>query len=473
MKHAALLAVIFAVAALLVHDKIAFAPWGYDEADYMFAASLGIGNNWHDSGTMPITQFVSTGRRQGTDPQQRAALSALARNSDDPLVYRHWHGPLYFFYLSAVSKLGLDEHGTRIFSFAFIALTALLMYFASMRILGGTEGQIAAILSSALFLWSPVTLQISELAPHMLFVLIYIGLLLLLTNAATGAGKRYYYAGVCCAALAFCTLEVAFVEILVVGIFAWRYRAKLGPHLIRNSIGVFLGTVLIVWPTALLKLSFAKAYLVMAYLAVFRKGAWGNVTFSETWIDRFEASPAEWCLLAIALIVFFAPGKPRMPERARTGAAIFLLFSGLMILANIKVYTDITRYVTVFLAALELFTGWMLARILARIARPWLRFGTLAAVCALLIWNAHYGLSGFMTQEDPRPMEMLRAIRENGVAEKTLVAPRGYLPIFHYYFPHMRIVGYDAESQIPAMRDQGDAVLYEDASLKLNTPGRR
>jgi len=473
MKHAALLAVIFAVAALLVHNKIASAPWGYDEADYMFAASLGIGNNWDDSGTMPIAQFVSTGRRQGTDPQQRAALSALARSSDDPLVYRHWHGPLYFFYLAAVSKLGMNEHGIRSCSFAFIALTALLMYFGSLWILGGTEGQIAAILSSALFLWSPVTLQISELAPHMLFVLIYIGLLLLLTRAESGIGKLCYYAAVCCAALAFCTLEVAFVDILLVGIFAWRHRTKLGPHLMRNSIGVFLGTVLIVWPTAFLKLSFAKAYLVMAYLAVFRKGAWGNVTFSDTWIDRFETSPAEWCLVALALIVFFASRRSRMQERSRTGATIFLLFSGLMILANIKVYTDITRYVTVFFAALELFTGWILARVLAHIARPWLRYGTLAAVCALLIWNAYYGLSGFMTQEDPRPMEMLRAIRENGVAERTLVAPRGYLPIFHYYFPHMHIVGYDSESQIPAMRDQADAVLYEDASLKMNAPGSR
>ncbi len=473
MKHAALLAVIFAVAALLVHNKVATVPWGYDEADYMFAASLGIGNNWHDSGTMPISQFVSTGRRQGTDPQQRAALSALARNSDDPLVYRHWHGPLYFFYLAAVSKLHLEEHGTRICSFAFVALTALLMYFGSLRILGGTEGQIAAILSSALFLWSPVTLQISELAPHMLFVLIYISLLLFLTKAASGAGKRYYYAAVCCAALAFCTLEVAFVEILLVGIFAWRYRAKLGPHLIRNSVGVFLGTVLVVWPTAFLKLSFVKAYLVMAYLAVFRKGAWGNVTFSETWLDRFETSPAEWCLLSIALIVFFAPGKLRMPERYRNGATIFLVFSGLMILANIKVYTDITRYVTVFFAALELFTGWVIARVLAHIARPWLRYGALAAICAILVVNAHYGLSGFMTQEDPQVGDMLRAIRKNGVAEKTLVAPRGFLPIFHYYFPHMRIIGYDSESQIPAMRDRSDAVLYEDASLKMNTPGPR
>ena len=469
MKHAALLAVIFAVAALLVHNKIASAPWGYDEADYMFAASLGIGNNWHDSGTMPITQFISTGRRQGSDPRDRAALSKLARSSDDPIVYRHWHGPLYFYYLTAVSGLGLSEHGTRVFSFGFIALTALVMYFGSLRLLGGTEGQIAALLSSALFLWSPVTLQISELAPHMLFVLIYISLLLFLTAAATGAGALYYYAAVCCAALAFCTLEVAFVEILIVAGFAWRYRAKLGPHLIRNSIGLFLATVVIVWPTAILKLSFAKAYLVMAYLAVFRKGAWGNVTFIETWIDRFETSPAEWCLLAIALLIFFAAGRSRMPERARTGATIFLLFSGLMILANIKVYTDVTRYATVFFAALELFTGWMIACVLARIAKHRLRYGALTAVCAILIGNTYYGLSGFMTQEAPGPMEMLRAIRENGVAEKTLVAPRGYLPIFHYYFPHMRIVGYDTESQIPALKDQGDAVLYEDASLRMNT----
>ena len=471
MKHLAVLGILLAIAFTMAHNKVSRNPYSYDEADYMSAASLGIMRNWFDIGSMPLTEFVSLGMRHGADPSQQAALSKTARSASDPVVYRHWHGPLYYLWLTIPSKVHLDEHTTRAMSMLFPVLTVFVMYFGSLFILGGTEGQVSAILSTALFLWSPVTLETTELAPHMMFVLWYVCGLMMLAKAAAGSGRRFFYAAVVCAGLAFSTMEVAFVLILVLMIFAWWQRAGLDFNwiLLRSSLGFLVATILLAWPAGLFKLSFVKAYLVMLYLAVFRKGAWGNVTFGQTWAHRFAISPAEWYLFAVALVLLVTAGK--RAEKWRGGATTFLLFGALMILATLKVYAPGPRYTTPFSAALELFTAWTLAPALARLARPLPVYGTLAALCGLLIWNASSQMSGFMLQEDPGPALTLSAIRNAGLAQKTLLAPTVDIPVLHYYFPEIHVQGYTDLSEIPQNGSPFDAILYPDHSLKVGSGG--
>jgi hypothetical protein len=101
----------------------------------MFAASMGMVRNWFDIGSIPLTEFISIGRGRGADPTQRAGLSALARGVNDPVFYRHWHGPLYYFWLTIPSYLRLDEHATRAVSLVFPFLTVLAIYFGSLLIL--------------------------------------------------------------------------------------------------------------------------------------------------------------------------------------------------------------------------------------------------------------------------------------------------------------------------------------------------
>jgi len=471
MKHLAALAILLTVAFTLVRGQISHSLYAYDEADYMFAAGLGVEHNWLDVGSMPLSEFIAVGRGRGADASQQASLSTLARSGNDPVVYRHWHGPLYYLWLAIPSAAGADEHAERALSFVFPLLTMLAMYFGSLFILGGREGQVAAILSSALFLWSPVTLETTELAPHMMFVLWYVCGLMLLAKAAAGGGRRFYYGAVVFAGLAFCTLEVAFVPILVLVIFAWWQRARLHSNwlLARNSAGLLIATILVVWPTGLLKLSFIKAYLVMLYLAVFRKGAWGDVTLAQTWAYRFAISPAEWCLFAAALALLVFTRK----RAGRDGAVTFGLFAGLMILATLRVYAESPRYMTPFFPAVELFTAWMLAPAVARPARTALVYGAVGAVGCLLIWNAQHQLSGRPAQNDPHPGALLDALRANRMGEKTLLAPREAIPTLHFYFPQMRVQGYSNENELAAENSGGsfDAVLYPDYLLKVTPTG--
>jgi hypothetical protein len=269
------------------------------------------------------------------------------------------------------------------------------------------------MLSSALFLWSPVTLETSGLAPHMLFVLCYVCGLMMLAKAAAGGGRRFYYAAVVCAGLAFSVLEVALIFILVLAIFAWWQRAQLASDwpLARNSAAILIATILAAWPSGLLKLSFVKAWLGLLYLVVFRKGAWGNVTLAQSWADRFAISPVEWCLLAVALVLLITTGK----RRERDGAVTFLLFAALMVLATFRVYAPGPRYMTPFFPAVELFTAWIIAPALVRLYRPWLVYGAVSTICCLLIWNAERHLAGFLMREDPRPAEALIALRTSGL----------------------------------------------------------
>ena len=66
-------------------------PYGYDEADYMYAASLGFAANWSDTPSIPIADFV----RAGLHRDGRQALSERIRSGNDVLFYRHFHGPLF------------------------------------------------------------------------------------------------------------------------------------------------------------------------------------------------------------------------------------------------------------------------------------------------------------------------------------------------------------------------------------------
>jgi hypothetical protein len=463
MKHAAVLAILIAVAFGMARGVVYHAPYGYDEADYMFAAGLGTADNWLDTGSMSISDFVSVGRKRGSDSGQQAGLSALARSGSDPIVYRHWHGPLYFFWLHAVANLGLNEHGTRALFLIFPLLTVCAIYFGTLRLFEGLQGQIAAILASAMFLWSPILLESSEIAPHLMFVLWYVSALLLLAHVALHGSRRSFYAATLLAGLGFCTLEVDFVLILVLLFVAWWKRAALRTDrkLIRNSMLLFVATVLVVWPAGVFKLSFAKAYMVMAYLALFRKGAWGDVTFSQTWMRRFEMTPAELILVALGLVLFLAV----MSRRDRTAAMPLLLFGVLMLLANLRVYSVIARYMTPFLPAFDIIAGWALASAFLRLKKPAAVYGAVGITALLLVWNAEQRFSTLNRGEDPAAFATINAIRSQGLADRAVFVPRDEIPTMHYYFPHMQTEGYTEVSEIPASGAFA-AVIYPDGHVE-------
>src|SRR6202163_881660 len=110
MKHLLAVAVLVALLLFLITRNVSPDPYVYDEADYMYAASLGHFANWTDTPTLSVPEFLRIGMGRGRQTGGRQELSEFIRQSNDVLFYRHWHGPLYHFILIPVSRLGLNEH---------------------------------------------------------------------------------------------------------------------------------------------------------------------------------------------------------------------------------------------------------------------------------------------------------------------------------------------------------------------------
>jgi len=460
LKHLVAVAALLAGFFLLLRGNVIYAPFIYDEADYMYAASRGFAGNWIDSPSLSLPQFVHMGLSARRDPSRRTELAESIRDANDLVFYRHWHGPLYLDWLLAVKGFATSEQMLRSFNVIFPIATALLLYFGAVWILGGAAGQLAAILSAALYLWSYPAIRANELAPHQLFALSVTACLLFLARMMQTGERRDWYAAVVASALAFCTLEVAFALIATVLICGHLVRDRLHLDLAfaLKSLAAFIGTVLIVWPGAVFKLSFVKAYAFMAYLALFQKNAWGaQISVAGAWWMRFALSPVPWTLLAIAAVLLLSRRLAWTP--VLTPFAIFFVS---MFLAIFKVNADAPRYALPILPGVVLLGGWTCALWLAKFPNS-VRAGAVAVVLVAMALTTLRGIGIYPLHEDPKSYALLDVIRENHLGDKKLLVPHDDLPILHYYFPHTRLTPYRDPSTIPAQLAAGayDGILYE------------
>jgi len=461
MKHALALGAILAVFMFFTRREVFSWPYYYDEADYMFAASLGWAN-YTDHPAQSLADYIRIGLSDGRSPAQRATLSAKSRADSDVNFYRHWHGPLYFYWLAALAPLHLDEHATRSLSYIFPVLTALVIYFGSLWLFPG--GDLGAVFGSAFYLWSYATVFSNEIAPHQLFVLCTVAALMLLMKWRATGDQRLWYGAVAVAACAFCTLEVAFVLLLAIIVYGAVVRTPIDKHRIGKSIFLFIATVLFLWPAAVLKLSFLKAYLFMAYLALMRKSVWGNAGFVETWRHRLVESPGEWILFAVAAILYF-----RFCDSAtRKMLAPVLLYGLLMVVVLLRVNTETPRYMLPFLPAFQIAAGFVFASVLKR-WRPALRFASTAAILCLLFWNTYAQLRAHPILPAPRLAEVLDRVRREKLDGQRLLAPQNDLPMIHYYLPGVIVSGYadEGERSLMLAQDNFDAVLYPGSPVSL------
>lgn len=446
MKHFAIVTAIVAVFLFFALPYINPGPFTYDEADYMYAASRGFAANYLDSPSLSFPDYVRMGLSRGGDSGQSTSLSRTVRRSGDMFLYRHAHGPVYFYWLSALSRWSAGERMVRTLSLAFPMAGGLAIYFGSLWILPAPVGPLAAILGCLLYLWSPAVVRTTEVAPHQMFALWFIVTLLFLAKLMATGARKFWYAAVAVTAVSFCTLEVTFVSIAVLVACGYleRHRLAFGWQLVLRSAAVFAAIVILLHPAAITKLAFAKSYLFFAYLSVQRKGPWGNVTFLETWRRRFENSPVEWILIAIA--VFLWVRYRDLPGR-REGIP-FLLFAGLMLATMLRVLTTGLRYVLPFLPAFLVFTAFVLSGLLARY-RPAVRAGAMALIGAALLVNALRFSAAHPFGPDPHPALLIAQVKERNLGAARLLVPHDDLPTLHYYFPDADLTAYLDEAELP------------------------
>ena len=132
----------------------------------------------------------------------------------------------------------------------------------------------------------------------------------------------------------------------------------------------------------MLRLSFVKAYAVLAYLAVSRAISWGNAGLIEIWRDRIFHSPLEWMLILVGVMVCL-----RNRAGSERSASIRLaLFAACMLVATLRVVTVTPRYSLAFVPALDLLAGLALVPSLGPLRRP-ASFAVVALAVRGTLWQ--------------------------------------------------------------------------------------
>jgi hypothetical protein len=453
---------------LLSHPYVLDGPFSYDEADYMYAVSQGYLANWTDRPALSLSEFVRLGLHSGREVQRRTELSETIRGSGDILFYRHWHGPLYYYSLlwtrHGSEPVGGQERMVRSASLWIPAVGVGLVYLGCAFLL--PDFPAAALLAAVFYGASYTVATVSELAPHQLFVILSLASLVFLAKFDVTRDRRWWWCSVAAAALSFATMEVAFVGVAVLLLYAWRRRIELGTDLrfwIR-SVALFIVAVLATWPAGILKLEPLRSYMFMAYLAVFRKGAWGDVTFAETWETRFQSGLAEWLLIVLALLIW---RRSRQKPWARA-AQPFLLFGVLMLAVMLKVYATSPRYALPFHGSLMVFAGLVLGSVLEGWAPP-AKWVTSAVMCSAVIASTWHYLQMHPSRPNLRSQQILQTVNAHPLDGRRVLVPQGDVTLFHYYFPRVSLKLYrnDVEKQAALAAGGIDAVIAEGEPVRL------
>src|ERR1700733_15210196 len=421
---------LLALFLLLIARNVSPEPYVYDEADYMYAASLGFLANWTDTPSIPIADFVRAGLGGGGDGGK--ALSERIRNGNDVLFYRHFHGPLLHYLLIPVSRLGLSERAVRTAMLAIPAASLGVVYFGCLWL---APGWYTALLAAVLFLSSYSVIGSTELAPHQLFALCSLACLILLAKAIATGRRACWYASIVASGLAFCTLEIAFVLILTIAICGWveRRRWQADGRFALQSVGTLLSTVPLIWPAAILRLSFAKSYAVTAFHALTRPEPWGHAGLIDTWRARIFNSPLEWLLILLGVTLWL--------QNRRRNIHPIGLFAVLALAATLRVFTVTPRYSLVFVPALDVLAGLALVPSLGPLRRP-ASLAVVALAVAGLYANAWYQVAHQPHNPNPRSAAVVTYIHQNELKNKVVLVPQADLPTLHYYFPGTRLRGY-------------------------------
>jgi hypothetical protein len=446
-RKRAVFVLVLALFLLLITRNVSSEPYVYDEADYMYAASLGFAANWSDTPSIPIADFVRAGLHRDRDG--RKVLSERIRSGNDVLFYRHFHGPLFHYLLIPVSHFGLSERAVRTAMLAIPAASLAVIYFGCLWLIPGPKTSSTALLAAMLFLSSYSVVWSTELAPHQLFALCSLASLILLLKAVATGHPLCWYGAVVAAGLAFCTLEIAFVLLLTLAIccLVERRRWSVDRRFLAKSLALFLATVLVIWPAAILRLSFIKSYVVMAYLALSREAPWGPASFVDTWRARILNSPIEWMLIGVGVMVCVRNRE----GKGRLSIYPVGLFAALMLVATLRVFTVAPRYSLTFVPALDLFTGLALVPSLGPLRRP-ASLAVVALAVAGLYGNAWYQVVRQPHNPNPHSAAVLSYIYQNQLENKAALAAQADLPTLHYYFPGMRLRGYFG--QVPTEADR-------------------
>jgi hypothetical protein len=489
-KTACVLAAIclYGAATFIYAPVISDHPYGYDESDYMWAGKQGLWANYSSRHAIPFVEFVRKGIELSRDSGKRQSFSEYIRTRGDIDFYRHYHGPMYAYWLALLRDAGVRGENVFRGSGLLIHFATATLILLGMWALFPSLPPIAALMACALFVFNRAALTAaSGITQHVLFTFFCVASLLACSMFVRNLESKWFYAALALIACAVCTVETSVLLLGALGLTMivehrrvrqkWPTFRALG-GLIARGTSVFLLTILICWPMGLLQLGIAKGFLGLIYIAVYRK------TFSPVgplglWAAEFRVSPAEFTLLVAGAVTAFILWR-RFAQRREL--LPWLAFVVVFVLITLKVTVPYTYYYAPLTAAFAVTTGVAAGILWNR----WLWLGrtgiVLAVVASIVAMTIQFhGVLRDVKAAGAYESIVLRAVGEHPVAAgKQLYVPYQLVPTLHYYHPEIKTTGYDFDFPLPRLADgiqsrDAAGIMFCEAGfceeLERQTPG--
>jgi hypothetical protein len=477
------LIVVIAIAFMLGRT-ISSEPFGYDEADYMYAASKGFIASYLDRPSISVIDFVKMGVQGGLHSGERQNLSEYIRHQDDVSFYRHY----------LVRQVGgPSELVSRWASLLGLLLTAAVVYLGTIAV-AGHDGRFVGFLAVSFLLLSPTNEETARWAsPHSLYVASALATLFFLAKLIQTKNLQYSYGALVCLALSFLTIEYAPLLLVVLLATLLVHRRELfcawsRAQLIRFSMKcvlILLLTIGALWPAGFYKLTLVKSYLWYAYYSTVASVEYGAESLTRVWFIRLVSSPVEYLLFAVSCLLLYL----LLRRRKHLELLPFALYSILMFLTTVRNRSLAPTYMSSLIPALDVISAFAIWSLLEAHRRT---RGAVAAliVSALAISNFFFYyrilgnrppasnareaiLSRVIFYPDVSRPAILSILRENGLQRERLLVPQEYLSTIHYYFSRADLVGYrspaekNEQSNMQVIErlvtDKVDGLVYEGA----------
>jgi hypothetical protein len=282
----------------------------------MYAANRGFLNNYTDTPSISFITFVKLGIEKGFNSEERTNLSEYIRKSDDITFYRHYHGPLYFYFLYFYHRiLKDDEFSIRMASTVFLIVGAFLVFFSIKSLIINHRSSLGPLIGSGLFMFSSTIVRTAvTITPHIVFLITALATLFFISKYLSDGNLRHSYLAVIMMGISFTAIEYALIllAVFIISVFIFKYRGYKGSgsNVVNIRVALkwcltFIFTIFIVWPGALLKLTIIKNYIFFTYYTIVRGAEYGSDPFFILWMNRIAESPVEYALVILCTVGIF------------------------------------------------------------------------------------------------------------------------------------------------------------------------
>jgi hypothetical protein len=422
--------------------------YGYDEADYKYASEKGIAANYLDQPVLPIKTFLASGSNLGSDKSKRTELSEIIRSADDISFYRHYHGPLYSYWLNLLDFFGAaSERSFRGGTLILLGLTGMILLWAGIRVHNISTA--CALLPVVLLFGSEMNiLTAAILTPHAIYCVTSLAALVFLSKFLITNKMIDWYLALLMLSFAMLSIEYAVLVATTFAICLFIFRKKIFVRIqvwtfLLRSIGLLLLSITVFWLGGIIKLTLLKNYIFFAYFTIFRGGEYGSGNFTDVWAHRFANSPVI-CVIAVATLIFFI-----VRIKKNYQLLPYFIYPALVLVTSLRNTSPSPTYVSSIFPPIFLPAGMLLFEISKGTNKliPMLTTATVTILC--ICYLNPEGNSG-NTIDSETTKAVMSYLRSEKRTDTNIFVPRIYLPALHYYFQGKHFSGYAEEFDDPA-----------------------